>query len=72
MIYHYWFVNHGFQFQDSVCNGCYVFIMLNVNITDLPIITIKNVDYHCIIQNISKSEATNLSENSILKDRGYM
>ena len=21
MIYHYWFFNHGFKFQDSECNG---------------------------------------------------
>ena len=21
MICHYWFFNHGFEFQDSVCNG---------------------------------------------------
>ena len=23
MIYPYWFLNHGFKFQDSVCNACY-------------------------------------------------
>ena len=33
---------------------------LNINISDVAIITIKNVDYHCIIYNISKSEALNL------------
>ena len=25
MISHYWFFNHGFKFEDSVCNGCCVF-----------------------------------------------
>ena len=24
MICHYWFFNCGFEFQDSVCNGCNV------------------------------------------------
>ena len=43
MICHYWFFNHGLKFQDSACNGCHVFIMLSVNITDIVIITIKNV-----------------------------
>ena len=52
MICHYWFFNHGFNFQD-----CYV---LSVNISDIAIITIKNVDYCCIIQNICKCEAINL------------
>ena len=23
MIYRYWFFNHGFKLQDSVCNGCH-------------------------------------------------
>ena len=32
----------------------------NVNISDITIMTIKNVDYCCIIHNISKSEAINL------------
>ena len=32
----------------------------NVNISDIAIMTLKNVDYCCIIHNISKSEAINL------------
>ena len=49
--------NHGFKFQDYVCNGCHDLKMLSVNISDIVITTIKNVDYCCIIYNISKSEA---------------
>ena len=36
------------------------------------IITVKNVDYHCIIHNIIKSEAINLLENSALEHGGYI
>ena len=72
MICHYWSFNHGFEFQDSVCNGCHDLTMLSVNISDVTIITVKNVGYCCIIHNISKSEAINLSKNSVLEDRGYM
>ena len=54
MICHYGFFNHGFKFQDSVCNGCHVLTMLSVNISNIAIITIENVDYYCIIHNISK------------------
>ena len=50
--------NHGFRFQDSLCNGCHDLTTLN----DIAITTIKNVDYRCIINEISKSEAINLSE----------
>ena len=72
MICHYWFFNHGFEFQDSVCNGCHDLAMLSVNRNDIAIITIKNVDSHCIIRNISKSEAMNLFKKFVLKDRGYI
>ena len=41
--------------------------MLSVNINNISIITIKGDDYHCIIHDISKSEAINLSKNSVLK-----
>ena len=48
MICHYWFFNHGFKFEDSVCNGCHDFSMLSFNISDISIITVKNVGYRCI------------------------
>ena len=65
MICHYWFFNHGFNFQDSVCNGCHNLTMFSVNINDLAIIIFKNVDYCCIINNTSKSEAINLLKNLV-------
>ena len=40
MIYHYWFFNHGFKFQDSVYNGSHDLTMLCLNISDIT----KNVD----------------------------
>ena len=46
--------------------------MLSVSISDITIITIENVDYHCIIHNISKSEAINFLESSVPEDRGYI
>ena len=46
--------------------------MLNVTITDVAIITTKNVDYRSIIYNISKSEAINLLKNSVLEDHRYV
>ena len=46
--------------------------MLNLNINEIATITIKNVDYCCIIHNIYKSEAINLSKSSELENRGYL
>ena len=46
--------------------------MLNVNISKIAIVTVKNVDYRCIIKNLSKSEAIKLLENSALENCGYI
>ena len=61
-----------FKFQDSVCNVCHDLTMLSVNISDIAIITIKSVDYPWIIHNISKSDAINSLEISVLEARGYI
>ena len=65
MICHYFLFNHEFKFQDSLCNGCHD--MTSFNISDIVIITLKNVDYSYIIYNISNYGAINL-----LKIRGYI
>ena len=72
MICHYLFFNHRFEFQYSLCNGPHDLTILSVNISDIGIITVANLDYCCIIHNISKSEAINLLENSVLEDCGYI
>ena len=72
MICHYCFFQHGFSIEDYVHHGCHDLTMLSVNISNIAIVTVKNVDYRCIIHNNSKSEAINLSKISILEDRGYI
>ena len=70
---HYWFfMDHGLKVQDYVCNGCHDLTVLCHNISGIVIITVKNVDFRYIINNISKSEAINLIENSVLEDCGYI
>ena len=71
MTCHYCFFNLGCEFQDYVFNGCHDLTMLCANISDITNITVKNVDYWCIIHN-SKSDAINLSKKSVLKNRGYI
>ena len=46
--------------------------MLSVNISDIAITAAENVDYRCIIHNISKSEAINLLERVVLEKCGYV
>ena len=42
--------------------------MLSVNVSNIAVDTVKNVDYRCIIHNISKSEAINLLKDSVLEN----
>ena len=41
--------------------------MLCLNISDIAIITVKSVNYCCIMHDISKSEAIHLLENFVLE-----
>ena len=50
----------------------YDLLMLCFNISDIAVITVKGVEYCCIIYDISKSEVTNLLENSLHEDCGYI
>ena len=70
IIGHYYFFNHGFKFQDSVCKSCYELTMLSLNIKNIGIITVKCVVLSCIIHGISKFEAIYLLENSVIEDSG--
>ena len=72
MIFHFWFFNHGFKFQDSVSNGCQDLTMSCCNIKDISIITIKNFDQCFIILNTSRSEADDLLETTAFKTREYI
>ena len=46
--------------------------MLSFDINEIAIITIKIVNYCCIIHNISNSETIDLLKNSVLEDVGYI
>ena len=70
MICHYFFFNHGFHFQDFVCNDCHDVTMGCLHTSDITIITAKNVDYRCVIHSISKSEAINSLKSAVVEKHG--
>ena len=70
VICHYWFFNHRFNFRDSVCNFCFDLATLSLNISNIAIIDVRAIDYHCTIQYISKSETNRLLENYVVDYRG--
>ena len=46
---HYWHFNHGFKFENFVFSGFHDLKILCLNISNTAVITVKNVDYRCII-----------------------
>ena len=43
MIFHYFFFNHEFKFQDFLCDECLDLTMLTVNVSDIAITSVKNL-----------------------------
>ena len=72
IICHYWLFNHGLKFQNSVWNGGHDLTFFCLNLCDFAIITVKNVHYHYITHNISKSEAINSLKHSVLENPWYI
>ena len=69
-ICHYWyFLNTGFKFQPYVCNRYHDLLMMSMNLSNIPILKIKNADYCCIVTGISKSEAIKLLQNIDLTEK---
>ena len=58
-ICHYWyFLNYSFKFQKNVCNRSHDLLMMLKNLNDITILNLKGSGCHCIINLISKNEAT--------------
>ena len=57
-ICHCWYsLNKRFKFQSDACNRCHNLLMMSMNLSDIYILNIKNANYCCIINGITKSEA---------------
>ena len=61
---HYWyFLNYSFKFQPNVCNRSHDLLMMSVTLSDIAILNIKDSDFLCIINLISKKEVIHLLQN---------
>ena len=57
-ICHYWyFLNKGFKFKSNAYNGYHDSLIMSLSLSDIATLSIKGVDYHCIISRYSKNEA---------------
>ena len=73
MLCHYWyFKNVGFKFEPHVSNKCHDLSMTAYELKIIAILNVKRVDVRCILWGISKDEAVNRLDKSVLKNKGLL
>ena len=73
MLCHYWyFEDLSYKFQPYLCNGCHAVSMMAYELKNIEILNTKGVDYRCILWGISRDEAVNRLNNSVLEDKGVL
>ena len=73
MLCHYWYSKDiGYKFQPYLCNSCHVVSMIAYELKTIAILNTKCVDYRCILWGISRDEAVNRLNNSVLEDEGVL
>ena len=73
MLCHYWYFKVvGFKFEAHACNKCHDVLMTTYELKNIAILNVKGVDFKCILRGISKNEAVNRLNNSVLEDKGVL
>ena len=68
MLCHYWyFKDVEFKFESHVSNECHDVLMTAYELKNIAILNVKGVDFRCILWGISKDEAVNRLNNSVLE-----
>ena len=62
----------GFKFEPHVCNKCHDVLMTAYELKNIAILNVKGVDFRCILWGISRDEAVNRLNNSVLEDKGVL
>ena len=69
----YWFFKDiGFTFEEHVCNGCHDSLTVAHSLKYIAILSAKGATFRCILMIISKNEALEKLNNSIMYDRGVL
>ena len=70
MLCHYWYFKYvGYKFEPHNCNKWHDVLMTAYELKNIPIFNVKGVDYRCILLGISKDEAVNILNNSVLDNK---
>ena len=69
----YWyFKDVGFKFESHVCNKCHNILTTAYELKNIAKWNVKRVDFRCILCCISRNEAVNRLNNSVLGDKGAL
>ena len=71
MLCHYWyFKDVGYKSELHFCDKCYDVLTTVYELKNIAILNVKGSDYRCILRIISKNEAVNILNNSVVEDKG--
>ena len=69
---HYWyFKDVGFKFEPHVCNKCHDVSMIAYDLKNIAILNV-GIDFRCTLWGITKGEAINRLNNSVLGNSGVL
>ena len=72
-ICHYWyFLDKNFDYEPYLCNGCHDLMQKAINFNDVAAVSIKRSDYRIHFWYMSKNNAINLLNNSVLDNKGVL
>ena len=70
-LWHYWYSKDvGFRFEPHICNKCHNALLNAYELKNITILNVKGVDFRCVLWGISRDEAANMLNNSVLEDKG--
>ena len=73
MLCHYWYFKYvGFRLEPHVCNKCHDLLMTAYELKSIAILNVKGVYFRCILGAVSRYEAVNRLNNSVIEDKGVL
>ena len=73
MLYHYcYFKDVGYKFQPYVYNGCHAVSVMAYELKNIAVLNTEGVNYRCVLWGISKNDAVDRLNSSMLKDKGVL
>ena len=66
------FKDVGFKFEEHVRNGCHDLLTMAYSLKNIPILSVKEATFTCLLMGTSKNEALKKLNNSVTYDRGVL